>query len=322
MFIAPFVQLSHSRYYRRPPQLVGIFWSFVSNIHRQFEIFRILSLPIFNELVLLDPVIPYKHLSPKYLMSGLSASERACCFVHHYKFLDAKMPGRFLRQRHQREITIFEMREGDSTFAVTLGFAPRNAHWEGESRLELLVNGVEVYVLQFTIVPGRILRSEEKDAVFIQRLQGMKGCCEQVRSATKALHEVAPQALLVAALQGIANAWGIREMAGICAKSQYCYDERFSAVFKDAYDDFFVELGASRTTADFFSSPLPIKEKPVDLIRNGHKSRALKKRAFKRQIADEVSRWMTENSGQVAEPLSEPVWMLGAEAHAHEPSAT
>lgn len=322
MFISSFIQMASQRYYWSSPSRLGrILWSITSNLHQQLEIFRILSLPVFNELVLRDPVFPFKYLSTKYLIDGLPSNERASCFVHHYKFLEARLPVRFLRQQHQREITLFETREAGSAYAVTLGFPPKNALFEGEMRLQLLVNGVQIYDLQFTIVPGWILGSKEKDVVFILRLQGMKGCYEQVRSATKALHEIAPPALLVAALQGIATAWGIREMAGICAKSQYSYNERSSALFIEAYDDFFIELGASRTTADFFSSPLPVIEKPLDLIRNGHKSRTLKKRAFKLQIADEVCRWMTEISPKVAEPLAVPFRTRSVEAHSQARSA-
>lgn len=77
-------------------------------------------------------------------------------------------------------------------------------------------------------------------------------------------------------------------MAGIWGRSQFCYDEKSAALFQESYDDFFVELGATRDAADFYSSPLPVIEKSVDQIRNGHKSRTRKKRAFKLEIARQV----------------------------------
>ncbi|HEX3985964.1 MAG TPA: DUF535 family protein [Acidobacteriaceae bacterium] len=316
--------MAGQRYYWSSPSRLGrILWSITSNITRQFEIFRILSLPAFNQLVLLDPVFPFKYLSTIYLVGGLSAKERASCFVHHYQFLEARLPRPFLRQRHQREITLFERREGDRAYAIALGFPPKNAIWEGESSLQLLVNGISVYALQFTFIPGRVFRWDEKDVVVILRLQGMKGRYEEVRSATKALGEVAPQALLVAALQGIAKAWGIQRMAGICAASQgaHKYAGCSASLFHQAYDEFFEELGATRMTANFYSSPLPLNEKPLNRIRNGHKSRTLRKRAFKLQIADEVCRFLKENSPQVAEPFEVSVRRHGVEVGSEASSA-
>jgi hypothetical protein len=49
-------------------------------------------------------------------------------------------------------------------------------------------------------------------------------------------------------------------------------------------------------TSDFFRGPLPLPVKALDRIKNGHKSRTQKKRAFKLQIAEEVSRWMSRDT--------------------------
>jgi uncharacterized protein VirK/YbjX len=322
MFISSFVQMARQKYYWSSPKRLGrIMWSLASNVPRQLEIFRILSLPLFQALILVDSALPFKYLSTKYVIRGLPASKRARCFIHHFRFVRNRLPYSFLRQRQQREITIFETRHGAIAYAVTLGFPPKNANLEGELRLQLLVDGVQTQVLQFTVVPGWALQSNEKDVVFIQRLQGMKGCYQQIRSATKALKEVAPPALLVASLQGLADAWGIREMAGISARSQYCYDERCSTLFTEAYDDFFVDLGCTPTTADFFSGPLPVREKPVEQITNGHKARTRKKRAFKLQIAAAVCQWMTANAPVGADELAAPARSRRARVRSRESSA-
>jgi uncharacterized protein VirK/YbjX len=310
MLIGSLIKLARNRFYFYPPRLIRVAWSLARNLRRQLEIFRILSLPLFNELVLLDPVFPFKYLSTDYLFAGLPAGVRAASFVHHYRLIEAKLPSDFLRQRRHREITLFETRKDGCTYAVVLGFPTENAILEGELCLHLLVDGVQVYVLQFTIVPGWVLKSEQEDVALILRLQGMKGHFQQIRSATKALNEVAPPALLVAALQGIASAWGVREMAGICARSQLCYKDGSPDHFRQSYDEFFVELGATHTAAHFFCSPLPLIEKPVDRIRNGHKSRTRKKRAFKLHVAHEVCSRINANLPQVAvahkDPLQSP----------------
>jgi uncharacterized protein len=302
VFISSFLQMARQRYFwSSPSRLFRIAWSIASNLHRQLEIFRILSLPAFTSQVLADPVFPFKYLSTDYLFTGLPARARAASFAHHLRFVEARLPGRLLRQRRPLEMTVFETREDGNLYTVRLDFPSQNSIWEGELRLGFRVDEVLTYCLQFTIVPGWVLQSKERHVVFISRVQGMKGHYEQIRCATKSLREVAPPALLMAALQGIADAWGIGAMAGISAQSQYCYDESAAGLFRQTYDDFFLALGATRTTKDFFSSPLPLPAKPLALIKNGHKSRTLKKRAFKLRISDEVRRWMIEHtSGAVA----------------------
>jgi uncharacterized protein VirK/YbjX len=267
-----------------------------TNLPRQREIFRLLALPLFSARVQTDPGFPFKFLSTRYLCRGLPTRARAASLVHHFQFLEAHLPGSLLHQRQPLAMTVFKKREGDSLYTVQLDFPAEDSIYEGESRLGMLVDGVLVYCLQFSIVPGWVVQSTERDVVFVLRLQGVKGLYEQIRTATRALEDVAPPALLMAALQGIASAWGVREMAGICARSQYCYRESAASLYTQTYDDFFAAIGATRVTSDFFRGPLPLPVKALDRIKNGHKSRTQKKRAFKLQIAEEVSRWMSRDT--------------------------
>jgi uncharacterized protein VirK/YbjX len=107
------------------------------------------------------------------------------------------------------------------------------------------------------------------------------------------MHEVGPSALLLAALQGIADALGIGEIAAVSASSQSSYCEEFAPSFKSAYDDFFAEVGITKTDAGFFLSPIPIESKPLAFIKRGHKLRTKEKRAFKQQIRSACARFFS-----------------------------
>jgi uncharacterized protein VirK/YbjX len=156
---------------------------------------------------------------------------------------------------------------------------------EGELALKLLVDRNVVFVLACTIVPGQVVGSTATHAVLISRLQGVKGCYDEITLATRAFREVAPAALLVAALRGVAEACEVTALAGVCAERQVNYSDELSAAFARTYDDFFSELGAARNPAGFYLSPLPLEEKPLALIKKGHKKRTKEKRAFKQQVA-------------------------------------
>jgi len=285
------VRQGHS-FYRSPVRFARLVWAFSTNIVRQIEILRILARPAFKPLVRLEPIFPFKYLTRGYLVRGLSPAERAASFAHHYRCLSAMFPAPILQQILYGDITLLEKQAQDHFFSVHLGLA-RTEVREGELYLALQVDGVTAYILQFTIVPGWVVKSDAADVLMISRLQGIKGRYRQVHLATKAFLDVAPPALLLALLHGIAKLGAIDEMAGISATKQFSYVEKCADAFQSAYDDFWVELGAKRITASFFACPVPPPEKSLDCITNGHKSRARKKRAFKQQLAEDVFRLLS-----------------------------
>jgi uncharacterized protein VirK/YbjX len=118
----------------------------------------------------------------------------------------------------------------------------------------------------------------------ITQIQGVKGSYSQISAATRALHDVAPNALLLAALQGVADALGIGEIAAVSATRQSSYREGYAAAFLKNYDIFFAESGMSKSAAGFYRTPVPRQVKPLASIKQGHKLRTKEKRAFKLQV--------------------------------------
>lgn len=302
MYISAVLRMARNPHFWSPLRLKRIVCSIAENISQQIEIFRILSIPAFQNLVRSDPVFPFKYLSTLFLVKGLPPRQRASCFLHHYRQMRLRFSSDLLYRISHEEVAVLEKRCGDNVYLVTLGFPRGNLLWEGEILLRLQVNGAELYALQFTIVPGWLLASPDESILLVLRLQGVKGGFEQICSATKDFKEVAPPALLVAALQGFAEAWGVRQMAGVCARSQHSYVLNSDLSLETAYDDFFVELGAERVSPNFFMTSLPLPEKPIDRIGRSHRSRAKRKRAFKARIADEVCLNLLELSSASRKP--------------------
>jgi len=276
--------------------LAGIVGRGLTSIGSCVEVLRLARLPAFAETARSNPRFTFNYLSRNYLACGLTPTERAACFLHHYQRLHATMPNGLLRQTLQGELVLHEILESGHRFAVTLRLS-KPIYKEGELSLKLHVDGDIVFDLSFTIIPGWVIKSEAADSVLITRLQGVKGYYDQISLATKNLHDVAPSALLLAALQGVACALGIGEIAAVSATRQACYSAECDAAFKSAYDDFFAELGMAKNASGFFLSPVPIEDKPLAAIKRGHKLRTKDKRLFKWQIMEDVSRllgdWLT-----------------------------
>jgi uncharacterized protein VirK/YbjX len=267
-----------------PLLLGGVVWRGFTHIRTHREVLRLLlRFPPLTEFLFSNPSFACKYLTQNYLVRGFTVAERAACFLYHYKRLLSALPDSLLRRTLQEDVAILEIPEGANCFVLTMGMS-RPSFMEGELSLHLRVDGEIVFVLSFTIVAGWVVKSQAEEILLITRLQGVKGAYPPISYATKTLHDVAPDALLFAALQGIANAFGISEIAAVSGVMQSYYREDDAADFKEAYDDFFTELGIPKSAAGFFRIPLPFQEKPLTFIKHGHKIRTRGKRAFKQQI--------------------------------------
>jgi uncharacterized protein VirK/YbjX len=260
---------------------------------RHGRIYAVLGHPSYAALRSAYPRTPFKYLERDYLFRGLTLAERADCLLLHHRKLLEKLPDRFLRRLPGRDADLLKFEDELSRYSVTMGL-PGLFQDEGELSLNLEVDGERVFVLSFTVIPGRVVQSDATDVLLVTRLQGEPGRSEQIRQATKAMHSVGPPALLLAALQGIAEAWEIREMAGVPARRLRSYEEQYAAHLTATYDDFFLELGVVQNEAGFFVSPIPLPQKPMREIKAGHKLRTKAKRAFKLQIAQEMAVFLKE----------------------------
>jgi hypothetical protein len=269
---------------RMPAMLVGVLWRGLTHIGTHRRLLRfLLGIPAYAEFVFSSPSFAFKYLTKNYLVRDFTLADRVSCFLHHYKRLHTALPDSLLRLILQQDVVLLEICEGAHRFSITLGLS-RPYDEEGELSLNLCVDDKIVSILAFTIVPGSVVHSPAAEILLISRLQGIKGAYPSISLATRTLHDVAPNALLLAALQGVADAFGITGMVAVSAARQSCFNEKFAAFFIEAYDDFFTELGIPKNADGFYSTPVSIQGKPITSIKHGHKLRTREKRAFKQQI--------------------------------------
>ena len=240
------------------------------------------------------PMLPFKYLSKFYISNGLSTKSRAAAITHHYGFLRNNFCDALLADTlHRRALILEDITDSAATrIYMTLS---SQIFKEGELSLYLQVDDVDIYVLSFSFVSGEIVGSTEDTVILIGRIQGMRDCFPQIRAATKALHDISPPALLVSALQGIAEALDITCMAGISAADHVAKSSDKCPELIDNYDAFFVALGANKNQSNFFVGDFLAPEKPITLVKRSHRSRALKKRAFKRKISETTCRFIYAN---------------------------
>lgn len=278
---------AREKYYWSPARVFRTLLGVSTNLPRQIEILRLMRFPAYAEFLRADPRFRFKFLIRDYLVRGFSTGQRAACFLHHYKRLRASLSADLLHRILYQKVTVFEAEQAGLHVEISLCFS-RPFEKEGELSLHLHVDGTVVFVLSFTIVPGWVVGSDVEEVLLISRLQGTNGYYPQIRAATRALHDVGPAALLLAALDGFAKAFGIGQMAGVSAVRQSSFTEALSGFYRSAYDGFFSEVGVSQNASGFFLSSIPPEEKPISSIKQGHRIRTKEKREFKRQLAQDI----------------------------------
>ena len=256
----------------------------VRNIRTFPQILRLIRTEPFRGALRRNPRFTLRCLTRDYLVRGLDIAVGVQCFLHHHRRMHAALSADLMRRITLGSVPLYEVSDDSARCTVTVGQTSPPHDKEGEWDISLLVDGKPVFLLSFSVVPGWVAGSLAAEVALISRMQGVLGTYPEIKQARKALADVAPNALLLAALQGIAIALGIEELASVSALNQSVYREEIADRLRRAYDDFFADLGITRNDAGFLGSGIPISEKPMAFIKQGHKLRTKEKRALKRAI--------------------------------------
>lgn len=286
--------LSSQPKFRSPHLLAGILSRTGAGISAHFKIVRLFKDPVLAETLHDNPRLAFKYLAGNYLVRDLPITIRATCFLFHYERLRSILPVWLLRQALLSEIPLVELCQKDLGFAITMSLS-RAGDTEGELSLNLVMNGQVVYTMGFSIVPGWVAQASAREILLITRLQSTKGLHQELSQASRALCHVSPIVLLMAALQGVAGAFGIDTMACVSGARQISYDEKFAEIFQRSYDDFFEQRGISPNSGGFFVTPFPLKEKSINDLNREHKIRAVKRRAFRQKIQQACADFFARN---------------------------
>lgn len=274
-------------------QIMLIVWRLLLNARYWARLMRLLRLEPFSEICQYNPRFAIKPFSHNYLARNLKARAGLECFIHHYQRMFSLFPENILKMIMYWDIPLYQTVEDGHIVSLGMG-ASKPYDKEGELSLLLKVDSLIIYNLAFTVIPGRAIGSDASETLLISRVQGERSVLHEVRLATRAMCNVRPRALLVAALQGIALALGVKEIDAVSAKEQSSYCGCSGLSFQNSYDEFFTELGLQKNSAGQFSGLVPFTEKPLELVAPKNRRTARKKQAFKAQIQMACAKSMSE----------------------------
>ena len=247
------------------------------------------------DLLRQQPRIVYRY-STDYLFLGNHWSARRDMLVHHYEHLNRWHDALFCSQvfRHGCELWSQEL-EGQRFSIDILGPCRVSRHREGELTLAFRMNGRVLFRLAFSVCPAAMFVLPPTHAcgpgdsiLYIGQVQGVSDRYEDIRAATRFCHDVAPADLLMAALAGLGDGWGIHHALGVPQALQLTRAKLRQPPGFD-YDGFWQRYAQPQTAGPHAWIPLPLHEKPIEQVAAKHRGRTLRKRAFKQGIAQAVA---------------------------------
>ena len=216
-----------------------------------------------------------------YLAKSLGKCARRDILLHHYRRIAENAEPDFLRRILTGCYPLWSKEDADACYSIALSFDPLT-HYEGDLSVIFVSGAQQILRISFSIAPGPAVGSETAELLFIGHVQGAKHKFDEIKQATKACHDVAPQHMLMIAIQSIAQALGIKVIAGVTDENQLTKLPERSISFQ--YDPFW-ENWVGQKSDGFYEIPVPLPQTELRDIQTGHRRRTRKKREFKSGVA-------------------------------------
>lgn len=231
-----------------------------------------------------DNFVSHKYYQRDYLAKSLPIGVNGVCFFYNYAFLFDRILLSAFEAIMRGDVPLFEQVVGPTKYTVVLNISQEYQN-EGELSLELKANDMALYILSFSVIPGRVVALADRDVILISRMQG-RHVYTEARQARKDLNEVSPQALLYAVLRGVATAIGVDKIVCVSGVNQVFYKPEQDEYFKQSYDEFLASIDAVALDNGFYLTSVSTPEKPINLVKPGHRLRTKAKRKFKNEVAE------------------------------------
>ena len=238
------------------------------------------------------PFLPHGFLKAPYLARTFSQAQKYQGFCTNYMYLNHFISPQALDGLFGKYVVLLTTKSDDAEYRIELTFN-EGARNEGEICVRFKSDDQTLFATEFSIVPGALVGVAERHVILIAHMQGWGGTLGQHQAATKAMRDIAPQAVLFAAVQGIARALKISVIAGVSARNQVCFDDAKAALFEGAYDGFYRSIGASGPTDGFYHYRMLAPDEVKPMATAGHRRRTRLRRKVKEEISEAVRRaWL------------------------------
>jgi uncharacterized protein VirK/YbjX len=242
-----------------------------------------------NPIIQADPSL-YMKCTRSYLSNGLSGKHRVMMQLSFYDWLLSHFPPQFVRHFYaSSSIKISTLPINDSVIDVHIQPA-RGLGREGEFALMLQLNAQVIMKASFTVLPVEMLGiAGHGHVMYVGGFQGQKNTRELVKEATQLMERTKPNAIVLNALQAIADTWGLVGIVGT-SNTTHAYAGYRRSLAKRVgldYDALWQELGAQeQTKLNHWVLPLTWQPRPDHEVESKKRSAHRRRNIFRQHFID------------------------------------
>lgn len=244
----------------------------------------------------------------QYLTRQFGWRQRIHAANYHYRFVAQSHGGEFARQVYSDQgLTLWERRAGADHLRMAL-MPGLTGRLEGELSVVLSCNEVQIGLMSFAVVDGADFGlATRRPLLFISRNQTHRPNLRE-HAIDPSLRVSSPMYLCMAALEGLAQAYGMNQLLAIAHKDQLAYEPRHRASFLNSYEVFWAQYHA-RPVGQAFAIDLPLASTPLDQVKAKHRGRARQRRELGAEVSASARRMLARQLTQEqAQTELSPVW--------------
>lgn len=224
-----------------------------------------------------------------YAWTGLKGKTRAAAEVAHFEWLVHTLTQPIVSElylAHQMLVAEWTVKER----VVRIWLRPGRALGrEGELELHLALDDGTVMRAAFSVLPHHMLGFAHAGSVMVVgNVQGSQEGKDLVKDFTTLMERTRPSGVLINALQGLAQGWGLVGLVGVSDQG-HAYSD-YGSLSKRvgiSYDSLWAELGAERrVSTQHWDLPLTWEPRPESEVESKKRSQLRKRNELRLRVLD------------------------------------
>jgi uncharacterized protein VirK/YbjX len=245
-----------------------------------------------TSLVHSDPQLLMRPLR-SYLWGGLNAATRTEAMISHFDWLlDGHGRDTILPLYREGHITVarFSAEEQDIRFDLEPG---RRLGREGELELHLRLHDQTALRCAFSILPGHLCgEPTQARLMVIGNMQGGDHGPDLVKEVTHLSQKTRPRTLLLTALQGLAQGWGVTGIRGVSAEAHaYASYRSLSKRVMVDYDELWKDLGSTERQGAHWQLDAVPHLRPAEDVPSRKRAELRRRNALRQDLFDQCAQW-------------------------------
>jgi uncharacterized protein VirK/YbjX len=258
-----------------------------------------------------DALFPLSH--KHFLLAGLSVEQRIDCAIEHFRHEAERCDEPYQAAVYGGGgVCLWQQTVDDAGFRIELRSTPQSRH-EGPVSIVLKVDGMVVHEPSFAWVEGSLLDASLRGraTLLVTRNQSARADLPGMERFRSAFPQNAPSYFCLAALNGLAEAHGLRRVAGIDHRAQISYEPALDLGFRRSYSEFWEHFGSAPLGPQAHLIEVPPRLPPLTSVAGKHRARARARREHWALIATasrEALRPMLRTASARPAPRLDPAW--------------